>query len=105
MSSYLGKVFQIHLQFSPSSALQCRLECDSGYSTARTPLITCVNGKYEKGCHNLHNSDNKSLKGDLTVTQFQMKATNVQNEMYSAKHSNFSYRSRGRYFPRKFEII
>ena len=29
------------------SALQCRLECDSGYISQRTPLITCVNGEYE----------------------------------------------------------
>ena len=49
-------VFNSTYNFSPSSALQCRLECESGYATARTPLITCVNGKYEKGCHNLHTS-------------------------------------------------
>ena len=29
-------------------ALQCRLECDSGYIAQRTPLITCVNGEYAK---------------------------------------------------------
>ena len=33
------------------SALQCRLECDSGYVAQRTPLITCVYGEYAKGCH------------------------------------------------------
>ena len=32
-------------------ALQCRLECESGYVAQRTPLITCVNGEYAKGCH------------------------------------------------------
>ena len=35
------------------SALQCRLECESGYVAQRTPLITCVNGEYAKGCHYL----------------------------------------------------
>ena len=34
-----------------NSALQCRLECESGYVAQRTPLITCVNGEYAKGCH------------------------------------------------------
>ena len=33
------------------SALQCRLECESGFVAQRTPLITCVNGEYAKGCH------------------------------------------------------
>ena len=32
-------------------ALQCRLECEPGYVAQRTPLITCVNGEYAKGCH------------------------------------------------------
>ena len=32
-------------------ALQCRLECEPGYVAQRVPLITCVNGEYEKGCH------------------------------------------------------
>ena len=36
-----------------NSALQCRLECESGYVAQRTPLITCVNGEYAKGCHYL----------------------------------------------------
>ena len=31
-----------------NSALQCRLECQPGYATHWTPLITCVHGKYEK---------------------------------------------------------
>ena len=31
------------------SALQCRLECEPGYVAQRTPLITCVKGKYAKG--------------------------------------------------------
>ena len=35
------------------SALQCRLECQSGYVAQRTPLITCVNGEYAKRCHYL----------------------------------------------------
>ena len=35
-------------------ALQCRLECEPGYVAQRTPLITCVNGEYAKGCHYLH---------------------------------------------------
>ena len=35
------------------SALQCRLECEPGYVAQRTPLITCVKGKYAKGCHHL----------------------------------------------------
>ena len=35
------------------SALQCRLECESGYVAQRTPLITCVNGEYAPGCHYL----------------------------------------------------
>ena len=34
-------------------ALQCRLECDPGYVAQKTPLITCVNGEYAKGCHYL----------------------------------------------------
>ena len=34
-------------------ALQCRLECEPGYVAQRTPLITCVNGEYAKGCHYL----------------------------------------------------
>ena len=34
-------------------ALQCRLECESGYVAQRTPLITCVNGEYAQGCHYL----------------------------------------------------
>ena len=37
----------------PFPALQCRLECESGYIAQRTPLITCVNGEYAKGCHYL----------------------------------------------------
>ena len=39
--------------FNHSLALQCRLECESGYVAQRTPLITCVNGEYAKGCHYL----------------------------------------------------
>ena len=33
------------------SALQCRLECETGFVAQRTPLITCVNGEYAKECH------------------------------------------------------
>ena len=33
----------------PFSALQCRLECEPGYIAQRTPLVTCVDGEYEKG--------------------------------------------------------
>ena len=33
------------------SALQCWLECEPGYVAQRVPLITCVDGEYEKGCH------------------------------------------------------
>ena len=29
-------------------ALQCRLECEPGYVAQRVPVITCVNGEYEK---------------------------------------------------------
>ena len=28
-------------------ALQCRLECESGYIAHKTPIITCVNGEYQ----------------------------------------------------------
>ena len=38
-------------QCNLSSALQCRLECQPGYISPRTPLITCVNGEYAKWCH------------------------------------------------------
>ena len=38
---------------SAFSALQCRLECESGFVAQRTPLITCVNGEYAQGCHYL----------------------------------------------------
>ena len=41
------------LKFEIFLALQCRLECESGYVAQRTPLITCVNGEYAKGCHYL----------------------------------------------------
>ena len=37
------------LKFYGPSALQCRLECDSGYVSQYTPLITCVNGQYAQG--------------------------------------------------------
>merc|ERR1719270_1230510 len=29
------------------TALQCRLECEAGYISQKTPLITCVDGIYE----------------------------------------------------------
>ena len=40
----------IYIFVSPchASALQCRLECDSGYVAQQTPLITCVKGEYAK---------------------------------------------------------
>ena len=30
-----------------TSALQCRLHCDSGYVSQKTPIVTCVDGEYE----------------------------------------------------------
>ena len=46
----INSVPSLRKQFS---ALQCRLECESGYVAQRTPLITCVNGEYAPGCHYL----------------------------------------------------
>ena len=40
-----GNKFVLEITFS---ALQCRLECESGYVAQLTPVITCVNGEYEK---------------------------------------------------------
>ena len=40
-----------HPSTNKFSALQCRLECESGYVAQKTALITCVKGEYEKGCH------------------------------------------------------
>ena len=54
--SYQGKLNWKESQPHPIwyiSALQCRLECEAGYVAQRTPLITCVNGEYAKGCHYL----------------------------------------------------
>ena len=39
------------LEKNQFSALQCWLECEPGYVAQRVPLITCVDGEYEKGCH------------------------------------------------------
>ena len=38
----IGKTFKIFF-----SALQCRLDCDPGYVSHKTPIITCVDGRYE----------------------------------------------------------
>ena len=46
--------------WNPFPALQCRLECEPGYVAQRTPLITCVNGEYAKGCHYLSLSHTRS---------------------------------------------
>ena len=44
------------------SALQCRLECESGYVAQRAPLITCVNGEYaQQGCHYLRESNSLTV--------------------------------------------
>ena len=36
------------LQAAFSDKLQCRLECESGFISQKPPLITCINGEYEK---------------------------------------------------------
>ena len=50
------------------SALQCRLECESGYVAQKTPLITCVKGEYEKGCHYMQTA--QMIWQDLIVPFF-----------------------------------
>ena len=53
-------------------ALQCRLECEPGYVAQRTPLITCVNGEYAKGCHYLSLSHTHSTIVTLSSNWFQI---------------------------------
>ena len=53
-------------------ALQCRLECEPGYVAQRTPLITCVNGEYAKGCHYLSLSHTHSTIAILSLNWFQI---------------------------------
>ena len=50
-----SRLFKLLCYFLIFSALQCWLECEPGYVAQRVPLITCVNGKYAKGCHYLDN--------------------------------------------------
>ena len=52
-------------------ALQCRLECEPGYVAQRTPLITCVNGEYAKGCHYLQ----KLISQILSIRSFRFLST------------------------------
>ena len=52
------------------SALQCRLECQSGYVAQRTPLITCVNGEYAQGCYYLQKDTNTSTNINDSFSQY-----------------------------------
>ena len=66
--SYPGRAltsfYSVRIQVSPVyndlwikfPALQCRLECEPGFVSQRSPLITCVNGEYAKECHYLQTS-------------------------------------------------
>ena len=58
--------------WNPFPALQCRLECEAGYVAQRTPLITCVNGEYAKGCHYLSLSHTRSTIVTLSLNWFQI---------------------------------
>ena len=40
------------------SALQCRLDCNPGYVAHKTPIITCVRGKYQPKVTGFDNSFN-----------------------------------------------
>ena len=38
----------------PFAALQCRLDCDPGYVAQKTPIITCVKGRYQPQAPNTY---------------------------------------------------